>query len=77
MARSVDEAFPHLTAWVTTQGWVGGGIGYDDSQRDTFRKAERSPVIDLPSAAARIGRYINSARVSAPSARVSRPKGRL
>ena len=22
MARSVDEAFPHLTEWVTTHGWI-------------------------------------------------------
>ncbi len=28
MARSVDEAFPHLTEWVTTHGWIE--IGYDD-----------------------------------------------
>ncbi len=26
MARSVDEAFPHLTEWVTTHGWIE--IGY-------------------------------------------------
>jgi hypothetical protein len=31
MDRSVDEAFPHLTEWVTTHGWIE--IGYDDDHR--------------------------------------------
>jgi len=35
MARSVDEAFPHLTAWVTTRGWIE--IGYDDYHRSFIR----------------------------------------
>jgi hypothetical protein len=35
MARSVDETFPHLTAWVLTHGWIE--IGYDDYHRSFIR----------------------------------------
>jgi hypothetical protein len=31
MNRSVDEAFPHLTTWVTAHNWIE--IGYDDAHR--------------------------------------------
>jgi hypothetical protein len=35
MHRTVDEAFPHLTAWVTAHGWIE--IGYDDAHRSFIR----------------------------------------
>ena len=35
MNRSVDEAFPQLTAWVKTHVWIE--IGYDDAHRSFIR----------------------------------------
>ena len=43
MARSVDEAFPHLTAWVTTHGWIE--IGYDDSHRSFIRALDSGGMV--------------------------------
>jgi hypothetical protein len=43
MAQSVDEAFPHLAAWVTTHGWIE--IGYDDDQRSFIRALDRGGMV--------------------------------
>jgi len=43
MARSVDEAFPHLTEWVTTYGWVE--IGYDDYNRSFIRALDSGGMV--------------------------------
>jgi hypothetical protein len=43
MNRSVDEAFPHLTAWVKTHGWIE--IGYDDYQRSFIRALDSGGMI--------------------------------
>ena len=43
MARPVDEAFPHLTVWVTTHGWIE--IGYDDSQRSFIRALDSGGMV--------------------------------
>ena len=43
MAESVDEAFPHLAAWVTTQGWIE--IGYDDDQRSFIRALDSGGMV--------------------------------
>ncbi len=43
MARSVDEAFPHLTEWVTTHGWIE--IGYDDYNRSFIRALDGGGMV--------------------------------
>ena len=43
MAQSVDEAFPHLTEWVTTYGWIE--IGYDDSHRSFIRALDSGGTV--------------------------------
>jgi hypothetical protein len=43
MARSVDEAFPHLTEWVTTHGWIE--IGYDDYNRSFIRALDSGGMV--------------------------------
>jgi hypothetical protein len=43
MTRSVDEAFPHLTAWVLTHGWIE--IGYDDSHRSFIRALDSGGTV--------------------------------
>ena len=43
MNRSVDEAFPHLTAWVKTHGWIE--IGYDDAQRSFIRALDSGGMV--------------------------------
>ena len=43
MNRSVDEAFPHLTAWVKMHGWIE--IGYDDAHRSFIRALDSGGMI--------------------------------
>ena len=43
MHRTVDEAFPHLTAWVKTYGWIE--IGYDDYQRSFIRALDSGGMV--------------------------------
>jgi hypothetical protein len=43
MARSVDEEFPHLTAWVSTHGWIE--IGYDDDHRSFIRALDSGGMV--------------------------------
>jgi hypothetical protein len=43
MALSVDEAFPHLTKWVTTYGWIE--IGYDDYNRSFIRALDGGGMV--------------------------------
>ena len=43
MNRPVDEAFPHLTTWVTTYGWIE--IGYDDYQRSFIRALDSGGMV--------------------------------
>jgi hypothetical protein len=43
MDRSVDEAFPHLTEWVRTHGWVE--IGYDDARRSFIRALDSGGMV--------------------------------
>ena len=43
MASSVDEAFPHLTEWVTTHGWIE--IGYDDYHRSFIRALDGGGMV--------------------------------
>ena len=43
MAQSVDEAFPHLTAWVRTHGWIE--IGYDDYRRSFIRALDSGGMV--------------------------------
>jgi len=43
MNRSVDEAFPHLTAWVKMHGWIE--IGYDDYQRSFIRALDSGGMV--------------------------------
>lgn len=43
MAQSVDEAFPHLTAWVTTHGWIE--IGSDDYRRSFIRALDSGGMV--------------------------------
>ena len=43
MDRSVDEAFPHLTAWVTAHGWIE--IGYDDAHRSFIRALDSGGMV--------------------------------
>ncbi len=43
MNRPVDEAFPHLTTWVTAHGWIE--IGYDDAHRSFIRALESGGMV--------------------------------
>ena len=43
MNRPVDEAFPHLTAWVKTYGWIE--IGYDDYQRSFIHALDSGGMV--------------------------------
>ena len=43
MAQPVDEAFPHLAAWVTTHGWIE--IGYDEDQRSFIRALDSGGMV--------------------------------
>lgn len=43
MAQSVDETFPHLTAWVTSHGWIE--IGYDDYSRSFIRALDSGGMV--------------------------------
>ncbi len=43
MNRPVDEAFPHLTTWVTAYGWIE--IGYDDYQRSFIRALDSGGMV--------------------------------
>ena len=43
MSRSVDEAYPHLTEWVRTHGWVE--IGYDDYRRSFIRALDSGGMV--------------------------------
>ena len=43
MHRTVDEAFPHLTAWVAAHGWIE--IGYDDAHRSFIRVLDSGGMV--------------------------------
>ncbi len=43
MHRTVDEAFPHLTAWVTAHGWIE--IGYDNAHRSFIRALDSGGMV--------------------------------
>lgn len=43
MDRSVDEMFPHVTAWVGTHGWIE--IGYDDDSRSFIRALDSGGMV--------------------------------
>ncbi len=43
MVQPVDQAFPHLTEWVTTHGWIE--IGYDDYSRSFVRALDIGGVV--------------------------------
>jgi len=43
MAQPVDRAFPHLTEWVTTHGWIE--IGYDDYSRSFVRALDSGGMV--------------------------------
>ena len=39
----MDEAFPHLTEWVMTHGWIE--IGYDDYHRSFIRALDSGGMV--------------------------------
>jgi len=43
MVPSVDEAFPHLTKWVKTHGWIE--IGSDEFSRSFIRALDSGGIV--------------------------------